>query len=220
MKTVYVDFDGTIVDVMPRYHGILESYIKREKFIEIDFNKYKSLKRKGIKDYDIVKRLCEGNEIDLEDYLKFKRLNLENFKWLKKDIIIGSPEEAYHKLQNQGYRVVLLTQRYIEKNLHKQVKMLNIEKCFDEIIVVKPLPNQNAKIKYLKNIINIEDIIIGDSRDEMETAEKLNIAGFFVTSGLWNESFAGPIAQVFNNYNTVVDYIVGERVVIGWSEKL
>ena len=29
-KTAYVDFDGTIVDVMPRYHGILEHFLKEK----------------------------------------------------------------------------------------------------------------------------------------------------------------------------------------------
>jgi phosphoglycolate phosphatase-like HAD superfamily hydrolase len=95
--------------------------------------------------------------------------------------------------------------------LFKQVNLLNIEKCFDEIVVVKPLLNQNVKLEYLKNIINDEDIIIGDSRDEMDAAEKLNIKGYFVTTGLWDESFAGSISDVFSCYNSVVNYIAGDK---------
>jgi phosphoglycolate phosphatase-like HAD superfamily hydrolase len=150
MKTIYVDFDGTIVDVMPRYHGILQSYLKKDKPIELDFNKYKCLKRQGIKDYNIVKSLCEGYELELDDYLKYKRLNLESLEWLKMDKVIGNPKEAYDKLKNQGYKVVLLTKRRHEKNLFKQVNLLNIEKCFDEIVVVKPLLNQNLQFQYLE----------------------------------------------------------------------
>lgn len=210
-KTVYVDFDGTVVDVMPRYHGILESYIKRDILIDLDFDEYKYLKRKGIKDHSIIQKMCEGYELDVEDYVKYKRLNLEKCKWLKKDIIIGSPKEAYFKLKKLGAWVVLLTQRNIEMNLKKQVKLLNLEKYFDEIVVVKPLTTQNAKFTYLKNRVNKKDIIIGDSIVEMESAEKLNIRGYFVKTGLWDESFAGNITQIFSDYNSVVDFVVGDN---------
>lgn len=45
-KNAFVDFDGTIVDVMERYHGILQSYLLSTKSAPlIDLENYISLKR-------------------------------------------------------------------------------------------------------------------------------------------------------------------------------
>ncbi|EKN62755.1 HAD family hydrolase [Schinkia azotoformans] len=207
-KTAYVDFDGTVVDVMPRYHGILESYLKKDNLIELDYTEYCFLKRKGIKDHEIVYRLCNGLKIDIESYLEFKRPNLESSFWLKKDIIIGSPKDAYNKLKCLGYNVVLLTQRNYEKRLLQQVAGLGLDNCFDEVLVVKPLLRGNAKLNVLKDKINSEDIIIGDSKIEMECADFLYINGFFVESGLWGTTFAGEKSLIFKTYNLVVDFLL------------
>lgn len=210
MKTAYIDFDGTIVDVMPRYHGILESYVRLRTKYKIDFFKYCYLKREGYKDHAIVSELCDGYQINIKDYLEYKRANLEDSYWLSKDKIIGSPKIAIDNLKMMGYKVVLLTQRNNKLNLFNQVKELGLEKQFDEIIVVKPLSNQNAKINYLNNITQPDDIIIGDSKIEIECANTLNIRGFFVESGLFNSKCIIQNVVSFRNFNEVVEYLYGQ----------
>ena len=80
-KNAYVDFDGTIVDVMPRYYGILESYLNKNGLFDLEYEQYCNLKRQGIYDHIIVKEVCSGLLINVEDYLKYKRLKLENKDW-------------------------------------------------------------------------------------------------------------------------------------------
>ncbi|MFD1037176.1 HAD hydrolase-like protein [Virgibacillus byunsanensis] len=206
-KTAYIDFDGTVVDVMPRYHGILESYLKRNTQLKLDYEKYCFLKKQGIKDHAIVHEICKGYKININDYVVFKGENLEDRYWLSKDIIIGFPEVAYEKLNRLGYNVKLLTQRNSERELLYQVNSLGIKDFFDEIVVLKPLQEKNAKVSFLTDKIYSEDIIIGDSKIEMEVADVFNIKGFFVESGLWGASFAGSKDRIFKDYNTVVNYL-------------
>lgn len=206
-KVAYVDFDGTVVDVIPRYFGILSSYLKDKVSTELNLEKYKILKRRGLKDHQIVLKLCDNFKLDINDYIQYKRENLESEFWLKRDVIIGSPREAYNKLKSLGYRVKLLTQRNHENRLLDQVKRLGLEECFDDIIVVKPLVGGNAKVNILKNKVNKKDIIIGDSSIEMECARYFNIKGYFVRTGLWEDKYANSDSLIFENYNSVVDFL-------------
>ncbi|PYG87169.1 phosphoglycolate phosphatase-like HAD superfamily hydrolase [Ruminiclostridium sufflavum DSM 19573] len=206
-KTAYIDFDGTVVDVMHRYHGILAEYLHVNAFLNLSFEKYCLYKRQGFKDHIIVDKIFEGFKIDIEHYVDYKRINLESNKWLKVDTVIGSPQRAYKQLNEAGFKIYLLTQRNYKERLINQVKLLNLEDSFDEYIVLMPLLGQNAKAEFLKNKVNSGDIIIGDSPIEIECANMFDIAGFFVETGLWGKQFANCKVQVFENYNAVVDFL-------------
>lgn len=210
-KTAFIDFDGTIVDVFPRYYGILTEYLGKKTNKHLDFSKYKMLKREGKKDHVIVRELVEGLEIDIDDYLKFKRENLENFSWLKEDVLIGNPESTNFMLKDMGYKIVLLTQRYNENNLIKQLEFLNIKKSFDQVVMVKPRVGQNVKALYIGKQHSINDIIVGDSIVEIEASRMLNIKGYFVESGLFSAESLDVRKLIFDDYKSVVDYIYKNR---------
>jgi len=207
-KTAFIDFDGTIVDVFPRYYGILIEYLEKMTDKSLDFSKYKKLKRLGKKDHVIVRELTKGLEIDIDDYIKFKRENLENLSWLKKDVLIGNPRSVNLELKNIGYRIVLLTQRNNKNNLLKQLDILNIIESFDEIVMVKPRAGQNVKAAHIEKQYSSEDIIIGDSSVEIDASRLLNINGYFVESGLFSAESLGIRKLVFADYKSAVDYIV------------
>ena len=69
-KIAFVDFDGTVVDVFPRYYGILTEYLGKITNETLDFLKYKKLKRLGKKDHVIVRELLNGLEMDIHNYVK------------------------------------------------------------------------------------------------------------------------------------------------------
>lgn len=206
-NTVYFDFDGTIVDVFPRYYGVLSSYVEKITDQELDFTLFKTFKRSGMKDHQIVNCIIPDIKFDIEEYLTFKRNELENLDWLYKDTIIGDFNDAYVKLKAKGYKIVLITQRNNKQNLFQQVKLLELVKYFDDIVVVKPRAGANVKIDYLKEKVCADDVIIGDSKVEIEVANKLNISGYFVNTGLFSSEFLAINERVFDNYNSVVNYI-------------
>ena len=206
-KTAFVDFDGTIVDVFPRYYGILTAYLGQMTNETLDFLKYKKLKRLGKKDHVIVSELLNGLEMDIHNYVKFKRENLENFSWLKKDVLIGNPKSANLELKDIGYRIVLLTQRNNKDNLLKQLDFLNIKKSFDEVVMVSPKAGLNVKAAYLEKLYRSDDIIIGDSSVEIDASRLLNINGYFVESGLFSAETLDIRKLVFADYKSVVEYI-------------
>ena len=183
-KKAFIDFDGTIVDVFPRYFGILNEYIREMTYESIDFLEYKKLKRAGKKDHVIIRELAKGLEIDIDDYVKFKRENLEEFSWLRKDVLIGNPESANLKLKGMGYKIVLLTQRNNKNNLIKQL-ILNIKESFDDVVIVEPKVGQNVKASYIGKQYSFDDIIIGDIVKKL-MSRLLSINSYFVGSGLFS----------------------------------
>ena len=210
-KKAFIDFDGTIVDVFPRYFGILNEYIREMTYESIDFLEYKKLKRAGKKDHVIIMELAKGLEIDIDDYVKFKRENLEEFSWLRKDVLIGNPESANLKLKGMGYKIVLLTQRNNKNNLIKQLDFLNIKESFDDVVIVEPKVGQNVKASYIGKQYSFDDIIIGDSSEEIDAARLLSINSYFVESGLFSADSLNIRKLVFDDYESVVDYIINNK---------
>lgn len=105
-------------------------------------------------------------------------------------------------LKKKGYVVKLLSQRRSKENFEKQLGWLGLENAFDDWMIVAPL-HENAKLLFLKSVIHKEDILIGDGKLEMECAEKLNVQGFFVQTGL-NERIVGKnISDTWKTYNEV-----------------
>lgn len=205
-KTVYVDFDGTVVDVWERYYGITQDYVSSlGSDVLIDFEKYKKLKRNRLKDHEIIKCLAEV-DIDINSYMSFKLEELEKRYRLKADIVIGNPLHAYQTLRTAGYEVKLLTQRYNKENLIWEINYLRLQNAFDELIVVKPRKHENVKLKYLKERVGKHDVIIGDSPAEMECGRILGITGIFVKSGLFSRDIVKQ-EQISETY-------------IEWVEKL
>jgi phosphoglycolate phosphatase-like HAD superfamily hydrolase len=216
---IYLDFDGTIIDVFPRYYGILTEYISSKNNDQLDYFMYKELKRLGKKDHVIVRELLNNLEFDINDYVNFKRENLEKFSWLRKDIIIGDPITAFNKLKRNGYRIILLTQRNNEITLFRQLNYLKIRDEFDEVVMLKPKYGLNVKAEYLKKFFRPNDIIVGDSYVEIEVSKLLNIKGFFVDSGLFSSRALGINKNVFADYMSVIDYILKNDVNKGVSDE-
>ncbi len=201
-KTAYIDFDGTVVNVFPRYFKILNEYLNHDYDGQLVFENFVRQKRDGIKEHEIVKKTL-GIDIDIEKYVNFKRARLEDKEYLKEDLIIGNPHKAYAKLKGLGYQVNLLSQRRKPDNLLWEISYLNLKDCFDNISTVFPTSN-NAKLEYLKDIAKKEDIIIGDSPLDMECATELGIRGWFVESGLLKKERLAAKVQVAENYNMAV----------------
>lgn len=199
---IYIDLDGTLIDVYERYCGILNLYLKNiDSEIFFSTEDYKYYRQSGYSDLKMAmeKGLPSVNE---NDYRKFKHRFLENLEWLKKDKIIENPKE----IKKYGYHLVLITQRRDRKNAFTQIRCLGLNEVFDEIVVLQPIPGQNRKLIYLQDKAKKEDCIIGDSYVELECARKLGMHGFFVTTGLFGAQMV-KTEHIGGNYMQCIQFI-------------
>lgn len=198
--TVYMDLDGTITDVFKRYCGIFNLYIQKYGF-QITLNQYKELRQLGFSDGMILQQKLKINT-SYDKFKNFKSKYLEKRNWLEKDTIIGDPR-ILKKCDN---KFVLITQRNNRKEALHQIQRLELDKIFDEIVILKPVYGENCKYNYLKKRFEEGDYIIGDSIVELECARRLGLNGCFVKTGLFGESIVNK-ERVFENYMECIQSI-------------
>lgn len=208
MKTIWLDFDGTVVDILPRYYQVLSDYIFPER---MRFEDYCKLKRGGNKDHEIIHELT-GQDIDVPDYMKYKREYLEKKHYLRMDKRIGNPVMNYTLLKQTGYTVTILTQRNNRKNFESQLGWIQEKQICDGYVVVKPQPGENVKKNFLERHALYGDIVIGDSRMELECAQIDGVRVFIVDTGLISKEYISEhmlssSAQCFNGYDEVARYL-------------
>jgi phosphoglycolate phosphatase-like HAD superfamily hydrolase len=206
MNTIYIDFDGTLVDVNYRYYIIFNEFINYHFSLNTDFTSYIKFKRSGFKDHHIIEKLFGKIDFNIENYLKFKRLRLEDLAWLKTDKLIGNPTNFVKNCNDYNLNVILLTQRNNFENLKHQLSLLKIRHIFKEIYVVPPKAGINVKFEFLKEYADTFDIIIGDSKAELEAGNRLKIPSFFVNTGLNNSTIISEDTIFLNDYSEVLKY--------------
>lgn len=188
-NSVYIDLDGTLIDVLPRYFQILKDYFYNEfnKELPISYENYIIDKRNRVKDHIIIQK-CSAEQVNVADYINYKHTVLESKKYLELDSLFYNVHAGLKLLKSAGYHLVLLTQRNIKENVYWELEHLDLNSYFDEIIVVKPIfeNTENAKIQYLNGIVKSSDLIIGDSPIEVQCSVNYGIKGYFVDCGLFN----------------------------------
>lgn len=201
---VYIDLDGTLIDVFERYGGIFNLYIQRYGY-QIPINEYKKMRQSGFSDTMILRQKFQIDISDT-DFPKFKRCLLEDRKWLEKDTVIGNP----NILKEYKCNFILITQRYNKSEAFHQIERLGLCKLFNKIVVLKPIYNGNSKYEYLRGKVEKTDCIIGDSLVELECARCLGMNGYFVKTGLFGEKIVDN-EKIFLDYSECIQWILEER---------
>ena len=170
MKQIFVDLEGTLVDVWERYYHIFTDFFNSS----ISFTEYKAAKLKYQNDLKMLKEYLYEDKI--ESYLKFKKEKLESPEYLKYDTLLNTSFD----LRN----TMILTCRRSKENLYEQIHNLNMQVSMDNIIVLQP-NDVFTKKRYLSEKCGDEGfILIGDSELEYVCAELPNTEIYLVTTGL------------------------------------
>ncbi|RKX46052.1 MAG: hypothetical protein DRP27_02480 [Thermotogae bacterium] len=186
MATIFLDFDGTLVDVMPRFHAIFSDYLVMKGFSPPTLSEYRRLKRLHNYDPEIFKAL--NIDVAWEDYGEWKVNRVESTSYLCLDKLIGEPHYVVERLRDRGYSVVLLSARRIRENLLTELEWLKISGLFDDVLVTEDY-KIDSKARKLAKIAENGDIIVGDSETELTAAKELGIRHFGVTTGLRSVEF-------------------------------
>lgn len=206
MATIFLDFDGTLVDVMPRFHAIFSDYLVAKGFSPITLSEYSRFKRLYSYDPEIFKAL----NIDLpwEEYREWKVSRVESLSYLRLDKLIGKPRYVIERLKNRGYSIVLLSARRIRENLIKELEWLKISDLFDDVLVTETY-EIDSKVQKLAQIAGNGDIVVGDSETELAAARELGIRHFGVATGLRSAEFLfeNGARVVLRDYTALLDVL-------------
>lgn len=170
------DFDGTIVDLWPRYHKV---FVDASGIKGIGFDEYKQVKRNLEKD-ELVAGYFGGRLS--ADYFEVKKKLLEDEHYLELDRLLFSKDRLDEMLGN----AILLSKRRNQKTFYDEVSALGIKcKAF-------ALSDISKKSWVVENIIEENVLMIGDSKADLEVGSLNNVFSWMVGYGIAKrEAFEG-----------------------------
>lgn len=176
---IFFDFDGTLLDSSERLYRLFCDLISdctfsKEQYWEMKRNKinHKMILEQFFPQYNYEEFEQKWMSlIEKEEYLNYNSL----YKF-SKDVL----EKLY--LDNELY---LLTARQSKENLLKELKRFDIDKYFTEVLVTE---NKRTKLDMLNEIrLSKNDILVGDTGKDIQTAEAAGIKSVAVTDGFMSE---------------------------------
>lgn len=180
MTNIFFDLDGTIINSQKRIYNLFCELCTKNHF---SYNEYWQIKRNRINQKDFLKKYFNYSDEKAAEFKKIWLNKIEEEKRLKTDVILEGMEELLKKLSLK-YDLYIVTNRQSKKITKKQIENLNINKFFKKIFVT-----EQKKIK--KDIIdiplNINDIFIGDTGEDIQTAKELGIKSIAISWGILNK---------------------------------
>lgn len=212
MPVLYLDLDGTLLDVWPRYFAVMKSYFDREGLPFVSLEEYRRQKLLWVRDEAIVRQAI-GDDPCLADrllphYFKWKRERLESEDMLRLDRPFGGLPDFAARLR-PAYRLHLISVRRDPELAMRQLRGLEMIAPFERIDFVLPSSASNPKRDAIQDRVGPQDAIVGDSEVDIACGAMLGLRAFHVGTGL--RSFAVATrhhaALELPRYDDVIAYL-------------
>lgn len=186
IKNIFLDFDGTLVDIKERHHTVYTLCVKAFGGIPLNIDTYWDLKRRDTLWSDIIIRSKLSLDIE-KDFLALFVEYIEDIEMLKKDRLFGDAL-AFIDHVAQDYNVYLVSLRRHHDHLMEQLEYLSIEHRFTAVLSGHSETKRGVLTKKAEVIRGVdgysEGIIIGDTEADIVAGTHLNILSIALTTGI------------------------------------
>ena len=179
----FLDFDGTINDNSTRLYTYFVDSINQINIRDVlSQSDYWGLKKKGVNEIDW---LYENYEIriDKDKWLRRKKDDIESKNYLVYDKKFEFVDDALRYLR-MYYNIVIVSVRDNRDGVYNQIEKYSLNDYISDTIIIAHDGVSKAKAIKSKYKINSEDIIIGDTEDDIISGMELGIKTFFVLTGI------------------------------------
>lgn len=211
MKTIFFDFNGTIINDVDLCYSILNQMLASNGLSTITKERYKDIFTFPIKKYyelagfDFSKKSFEDLS---DDFIKlYQQASLSC-------PLYDNVEKALSILKSKGYRLVCLSASQID-NLKEQLYHFKIDKYFDAILGISDI-YARSKVDigraYMKdnNIEQSEAIMIGDTLHDKEVCDSMGIKCVLFDGGHQSHQILEQAGvRIVSSYNEFIKYIGG-----------
>lgn len=173
---LYIDFDGTIVDVWKRYYRV---FTNASGLLDISLEDFIQVKRREQADSRVAAYFSAKLA---PDYWIKKRQMLENPEYLKLDELLLPADELLSFFASHSCRI--LTARRNPHAFYDQLKWLGIFALNTKSIILDPDGNVRKRDYISQHSGYEKNWIVGDSRAEAEAAEIPGTQVILVKTGL------------------------------------
>ena len=184
---IYIDFDGTLVDVSDRWYQLHLDLSKIYNFKPINKEQYLLLKRSGESESTIIlKTNIPKNSIN--DYLEERTKRIELKKYLKQDTLKYGSLDLLKKM-SEKFNIVLVTKRKDKKACLDEIKRLEIEEYFFKILISGSFSKEQIIIDEYREDEYKGFWMVGDTNDDCDVARKLEMKSILVCDGVRDKIF-------------------------------
>jgi len=173
---IFFDFDGTVVDLWPRYYQV---FLAASGLSGVSLPDYREAKRALVSDRAVARRF--GTELP-EAYFRRKRALLESEDLLCLDRLLAAPEELEAFFSQASCRI--LTSRRRAGAFFKELEFLGLGGLAGRSIVLDPGRGVSKKAFLAREFPRGSHLIVGDSEAEREAAGLENVRAVLVQTGL------------------------------------
>ncbi len=178
----YMDFDGPINDNSRRLYQFMIDNIPLRLMNVLSLEEFWSLKRMGIHEVDWLNNNFNTN-IDKLMWDEKKRKDIESSRYLKLDVIQNGGVHALSSLA-EVYKINIVTRRNNKHGVLRQIKEYGIDSYLSGLTVIEQGKKTKAEVICSKYTVGDQDILIGDTEDDLIAGQTLGICTFFVLSGI------------------------------------
>lgn len=178
----FMDFDGTIVCNKERLYKFFVDNIDEKYKNALTIEEFWWLKKMGIHEIDWINNTY-GESFDKQLWNEIKKKNIESLHYLKFNHLFMYSKEVLQTL-NLVYDLILITRRSNRENFFRELETYDIKHLFKDILVLEHGDKHKSELIRSLYDINPNDIMIGDTEDDLKAAKDLNILGILVKSGI------------------------------------
>lgn len=182
MINIYIDLDGTLLNVSDRLFKVFSDITKVKK-INQDF--YINLKNKNIKNKDILIHYFDYSAEDIELFDRSWHARIENWEYLKLDTPHAGVSESLNGLSEVA-NLYLLTNRKNKNYVLKQLKIFGFDIYFKDFLICEGITNKISLIEQCN--FSHHDWIIGDTEHDVQVGKFLGIKTIVVLNGMRNKA--------------------------------
>lgn len=183
MNNIFFDFDGTLVNSQVRLYNLFCSLCPE---CEFSYEEYWDIKRNHITQYDFLKDYCHYDDAKIESFRKKWFESVEDDTRMSEDFLVEGMLDVIEKLFKK-YNLYLITHRQKEELVIQELTTFGINNFFKRILVTKQKISKSELIKQHVSV-SANDFVIGDTGEDIKTAQELGIKSIATTWGVMNKS--------------------------------
>jgi len=188
MVTLYLDWDGTIVEVRTRHYRVyadMLAYLGQE---PLSPTLYWTRMRRGASALGLTSTL---QETDRAMFHREWLARIESPQYLSLDALIPGAKPSLAALAER-HDLVLVTLRRDRAALTQQISSLGLIDLFSAIYCHSGLDDSQSKadlIRIATPDVNRRSIVVGDSEADVQSAREVFLASVCVTTGVRNRRY-------------------------------
>lgn len=186
MRTLFLDLDGPLLDVSPRYVALHQALCAQRGWRALEGEQYWALKRARQPERRILALVTQE---DVEPYLEQWRACIEDDAWLAHDVLQPGVLGLLDALRGGGrWRLVLATLRARREGLERQLERLGLARRLDAVLQAPHTPgDEQAKARLLAQVPTpwLEGgAIVGDTEVDVLAGRAHGLRTYAVSCGI------------------------------------